>query len=160
MTLLAMDPNRMIEVDQDPRMAVFRSPQALDAFHSVCQKDQVWRRDVFHHFPASHDVKLKRFGLAVDFDRQFKLTRHVAGEQVFRNRPPLGATKALGVITAFQTDGHEAIVEAILDEPAAGASQVQNLRCSALREQFVQFVVEPTVDTVVTFRTPGVEMVG
>ena len=47
MTLLTMDPNRMIEADQDPRMAAFRSPQALDAFHSVCQKDQVWRRDVF-----------------------------------------------------------------------------------------------------------------
>jgi hypothetical protein len=56
MTLLAMDPGSMIDADEDPRLAAFRSPQALEAFHSVCQKDQVWRRDVFDvhdiHEPA------------------------------------------------------------------------------------------------------------
>ena len=57
MTLLAMDPRTMIEAaGEDPRLAVFRSPAAREAFHSVCQKDQVWRRDVFDvhdiHEPA------------------------------------------------------------------------------------------------------------
>ena len=31
----------------DPRISAFRSPAAQEVFHSVCQKDQVWRRDVF-----------------------------------------------------------------------------------------------------------------
>lgn len=56
MTLLAMDPGRKFEMEEDPRLAVFRSPPALEVFHSVCQKDQVWRRDAFDvhdiHEPA------------------------------------------------------------------------------------------------------------
>lgn len=39
-TLLCMNEN-------DPRITAFRSLAAHEVFHSVCQKDQVWRRDLF-----------------------------------------------------------------------------------------------------------------
>ena len=56
MTLLTMDPVRICDAGEDPRLAVFRSPHALEVFQSVCQKDQVWRRDVYDvhdiHEPA------------------------------------------------------------------------------------------------------------
>jgi hypothetical protein len=40
-------PMRSIPHAEDPRLAAFRSPAAQEIFHSVCQKDQVWRRDLF-----------------------------------------------------------------------------------------------------------------
>src|SRR5579872_2180270 len=56
MTLLAIDPGNVLASGEDPRLIAFRSPAALEAFHSVCQKDQIWRRDVFDvhdiHEPA------------------------------------------------------------------------------------------------------------
>src|SRR5262249_31354695 len=43
MTPRTAPPSKSAQIAQDPRIAVFRSPAAREVFHSVCQRDQIWR---------------------------------------------------------------------------------------------------------------------
>ena len=47
----------------DPRLEAFRSPQALEVFHSVCQKDQIWRFDPLDVHDIHEDSRLAFYNL-------------------------------------------------------------------------------------------------